>query len=64
MKTINGGIIKKYIDNGALKLKDVSCGDTTARPNVVGDLKDERNSIYNINAARERRVEILKVNYK
>ncbi|MBK8668226.1 MAG: hypothetical protein IPN89_01705 [Saprospiraceae bacterium] len=64
MKTINGGIIKKYIDNGALKLKDVSYGDTTAKPNVVGDIKDERNSIYNINAARERRVEILKVNYK
>lgn len=63
MKTFDGGIISKYIDNGALKLKDVSFGDKTAKANVISDLKDERNSIYNIDAARERRVEIIKVNY-
>lgn len=63
MKSFDGGIISKYIDNGALKLKDVSFGDKAAKANVIGDLKDERNSIYNIDAARERRVEIIKVNY-
>lgn len=63
LSSYNGGFIKKYIDNGALRLKDVTFGDKTSKPNVIGDLKDERNSIYNINAAKERRVEILKVNY-
>jgi len=64
MKQWAGGQLSKYIANGSLKLKDVSFGDSTAKPNVVKDLTDERNSIYNINAARERRVEIIKVNYK
>jgi outer membrane protein OmpA-like peptidoglycan-associated protein len=64
LSSFNGGVLKKYITNGTLNLKDVSFGDTTAKPNVVADMKDERNSIYNINAAKERRVEILKVNYK
>jgi outer membrane protein OmpA-like peptidoglycan-associated protein len=64
LSSFNGGILKKYITNGTLNLKDVSYGDTTAKPNVVSDMKDERNSIYNINAAKERRVEILKINYK
>lgn len=64
LSSFNGGMLKKYLSNGTLNLKDVSYGDTTAKPNVVADMKDERNSIYNINAAKERRVEILKVNYK
>ena len=64
MKSFGNGFIKKYLDNGSLKLKDVTFGDNTAKANVIGDLKDERNSIYNIDAARERRVEILKVNFK
>ena len=64
MIAYNGGILKKYIDNKSLVLKDVSFGESAAKPGVVDDLKDERNSIYNLNAARERRVEILKINYK
>ncbi len=63
IRSWNGGRLARYIDNGTLKLKDVSFGDTSAKANVVKDLNDERNSIYNINAARERRVEIIKVNY-
>lgn len=64
MKSFNVGGISQYINNGSLKLKDVSYGDQTAKASVIGDLKDERNSIYSLDAARERRVEILKVNYK
>jgi tetratricopeptide (TPR) repeat protein/outer membrane protein OmpA-like peptidoglycan-associated protein len=64
MVHFQGGILKKYLKKGLLKLTDVSYGDTMAKPNVIGDLKDERNSIYNINAARERRVEILRANIK
>ena len=63
MSVFGGGGIKKYLDQGDLKLKDVSFGNERAAANVIGDLKDERNSIYNMDAARERRVEILKVNY-
>jgi len=60
----DNGALNKYVSNGSLTLKDVSFGDKKSKPNVVGDLKDRRNSVYNLDAARERRVEIIKVNYK
>jgi outer membrane protein OmpA-like peptidoglycan-associated protein len=64
MLAYGSGPIRTAILSGKLKLKDVSYGNSTAKPNVVGDLNDERNSIYNLDAARERRVEIINVNYK
>jgi outer membrane protein OmpA-like peptidoglycan-associated protein len=59
MMAYGNGAIKTAFAQGKLKLIDVSFGNTQAKPNVIGDLDDERNSIYNINAARERRVEII-----
>jgi tetratricopeptide (TPR) repeat protein/outer membrane protein OmpA-like peptidoglycan-associated protein len=64
MMAFGSGIISNAFVNGSLKLNDVTLGNTTANSNVIGDLNDERNSIYNLNAARERRVEIINVIYK
>ncbi|MBK8518464.1 MAG: hypothetical protein IPL55_19915 [Saprospiraceae bacterium] len=59
----NNGALKKFIKSKSLTFKDVSLGESQAKPYVKDDLKDERNSIYNLDAAKERRVEIVKINY-
>ncbi len=55
----NGGILQDFLRSGQLIITETSFGETTARKNVSDDLRDERNSIYSPDAARERRVEII-----
>ena len=55
------GALKPYIESGQLKLSEVSFGETNARSNISDDLRDERNSVYHPDAARERRVEIVEI---
>lgn len=62
-KNFGNGSIRKSLENGQLKLQEVAFGDKSAKSGVVSDIDDLRNSIYNINAARERRVEIIKIKY-
>lgn len=52
--------LKKYFLAGQLVITDISFGKELAPPDVIGDIKDERNSIYSLKAAKERRVEILR----
>jgi hypothetical protein len=52
--------LKQYFLSGQLVLTDISFGKELAPKDVVSDLKDERNSIYNLRAAKERRVQILR----
>ncbi|MBC7885459.1 MAG: hypothetical protein H7X99_08280, partial [Saprospiraceae bacterium] len=52
--------LKSYFNSGQLVITDISFGKELAPPDVVGNLDDERNSIYNLKAAKERRVEILR----
>ena len=56
----SNGELKPYFLSGQLVLTDISFGKELAPPDVVGSIEDERNSIYNIKAAKERRVEILR----
>lgn len=53
--------LMRYYNQGKLILNDVSFGKETAPANVSSSLSDVRNSIYNIDAAKERRIEILRV---
>jgi outer membrane protein OmpA-like peptidoglycan-associated protein len=55
------GALKSYLKAGTLKITETSFGETTARATVSDRIKDERNSIYHPDAARERRVEIVEV---
>lgn len=55
------GVFKTYLDGGKLKVSEASFGETTARSGISDDLRDERNSIYHPDAARERRVEIVEI---
>ncbi|MBK9253965.1 MAG: hypothetical protein IPM42_00605 [Saprospiraceae bacterium] len=56
--------LQNYFKSGQLKITDISFGKELAPPDVIDNLYDERNSIYSIKAARERRVEILRASRK
>lgn len=56
-----GGVLKTYLQSGQFKVSEASFGETTARTGISDDLRDERNSIYHPDAARERRVEIVEI---
>jgi hypothetical protein len=55
------GIFAPYFRSGMLKITETSFGETTAKTNISDKLEDRRGSIYNPNAARERRVEIVEI---
>ncbi len=57
----NDGSLKPFLDDGMLKISELSFGETTAKAGISDKLTDERNSIYHPDAARERRVEIVEV---
>lgn len=52
--------LKKYFLAGQLVITDISFGKELSPPDVVADVRDERNSIYSLKAAKERRVEIIR----
>ena len=54
--------IMRYYKAGKLVINDISFGKEQAPADVSGAIGDERNSIYNIKAAKERRIEILRAN--
>lgn len=58
------GLLLPYINNGSLILKNESLGEETAAKTVSDKLEDTRNSVYNPDAARERRVEIISIEIK
>lgn len=55
------GIFESYLTHGKLVISEAPFGETTASPGISDKLEDERNSIYNVEASRERRVEIVEV---
>ena len=59
-----GGILAPYIQVGKLVLKNESMGEEKANKAVSDKLEDTRNSVYNPNAAIERKVEIISVELK
>jgi|JI10StandDraft_1071094.scaffolds.fasta_scaffold00237_57 outer membrane protein OmpA-like peptidoglycan-associated protein len=56
----NQGSLKKYIKSGKLIISQKSFGEDTA-PKGISDNSKDPNSIYHINASRERRVEIVEI---
>jgi outer membrane protein OmpA-like peptidoglycan-associated protein/tetratricopeptide (TPR) repeat protein len=57
----NSGALKHYITDNQLIISQTSFGETTASAKASDQLNDEKNSIYNPLAARERRVEIVEI---
>ena len=60
----NNKALLPYLKNKLLTIKDVSFGEDMAQPGLSDDLKDRRNSVYYIGVAKERRVELMRVNVK
>ena len=56
--------LQRYFKSGQLKITDISFGKTLAPKDVPDSIADERNSIYSLKAAKERRVEILRASRK
>jgi tetratricopeptide (TPR) repeat protein/outer membrane protein OmpA-like peptidoglycan-associated protein len=57
----SSGQLKTYLASGQLTITQTSFGETTASTQASDKLEDEKNSIYNPIAARERRVEIIEI---
>lgn len=55
----DGGIYKKFVDSKQLVIKREANGEAKAPPGISDDIKDERKSIYDVRASRERRLEII-----
>ena len=55
------GVLQPYLKSGFLRITEASFGETTAKSGISDRLEDRRGSIYNPDAARERRVEIVEI---
>jgi len=61
--TFQNGIFQEFFNNGQLKITNSPFGETKAATSVSDEIEDRRNSVYSVDAAEERRVEILEVRY-
>ena len=61
LETWQDGSLKKYIESGHLKISELSLGETASKVGISDKITDEKNSIYHPDAARERRVEIVRI---
>ena len=57
-----GGIFRNFIQNGQLRIKVEPFGEEKAAPGVSDDAKNRRKSVYSVEAMKERKVEIKKIN--
>ena len=57
----DSGVFGQYLKTEKLVISEAPFGETKASANVSDDLSDERNSIYSVDAAMERRVEIVEI---
>jgi len=65
LKSYQGGVLASYIDSGQLKIKDISYGEERAPSGISDQRSDTPNSIYSVEASKERRasiVDLIKLN--
>lgn len=58
MMSYKGGAFKSYVANKSLIIKEAMLGESMAPKGISDDYNDPRNSIYSVDASRERRAEI------
>lgn len=67
LKEYNGGMLKRIMGqpgSGSLEIKRAPQGSSTAPKEVSASAKDQLHSVYSVDAARERRIEILEYEYQ
>ena len=63
-RTYKNGAMKEYVDSNKLQIQLVSFGETKAPKTVSDSPADRKNSVFSIEASKERRVEIIEVEAK
>jgi len=63
LESFNDSIFSSYFKSGRLVLHQVAFGETVAGAYISDDIHDLRNSVYSPPAARERRIELLTVEF-
>ena len=58
----SSGQLNQFLENGRLVITDVSFGENQAPSNVSDSASNTKQSIYSVEASKERRVEIIKIN--
>lgn len=61
LKDYEKGILREYIESGMLKVVEVSFGEEAAPSDVSDSYEDKRQSIYSVQASRQRKAEIVRV---
>lgn len=61
LNSYNAGALKTYISEGLLKITEVAAGEMLSRKGVSDVVTDKRNSVYNPDAAVERRIELINI---
>lgn len=59
VSAFQGGVLLPYINSGQLNFVQNPFGENKAPRDISDNINDPRNSVYAINAAKERRVEII-----
>lgn len=55
------GALKPFIDEGKLIITEISYGESLAPENISDAIHDLRNSVYGLDASKQRKVEIIRV---
>lgn len=61
MRRYKGGVFAPFVKTGQLKVTTVPYGESASAQGVSDNPKDKRQSIFSVEASRERRAEILEV---
>ncbi len=57
----SNGVLKTYIENGSIKIYELSLGETKVDLEVSDNPNNLRKSVYSISASRERRIDIQSI---
>lgn len=60
-KIYNGGKLAGYLLNKKLIVTEVAAGESLAGSGISDVLRDKRNSVYNPDAAKERKIEVINI---
>lgn len=61
LRKYNDGVLEPYINNGQLVVSEVSLGEEIAPAGISDSYSDRRQSVFSVDASRERKVEIVRV---
>lgn len=61
MNRYNNGALRKYFNNGQLKIEEKAVGERMSPKNISDVVSDRRNSVFSLPASRERRAEVIQI---